>query len=91
MSNLLPTNRQEANWKTQSYLIGVIGGTILGVIAAYFYTRAATDDTQRTGLQSPNRVQTGDLLGLGLAILAILRQVAELGRTPDQDGKKRRR
>jgi len=67
----------------------VIGGTIFGVIAAYFYTRSATDDTVRNGLRTPNRVQTGDLIGLGLATLAILRQVAELGRTPED--KKRRR
>ena len=88
MSNL-PMNRREANWKTQSYLFGVIGGTVFGIIAAYFYTRAAADDTQKNGLQAPNRVQTGDLLGLGLAALAILRQVAELGRTPESQKRRR--
>ncbi|MDX2160794.1 MAG: hypothetical protein SF162_05665 [bacterium] len=88
---ILPTkNNQEGNWKTQTYLLGVIGGTLFGLVAAFFYNRAAEDDTTKNHLARPNRVQTGDLLGLGLAMLAIFRQVAELGRTPE-DKKQRRR
>ncbi len=89
MSNLPIKSEETGNWRTQTYLLGVIGGTLVGLAAAFFYTRAAEDDTVKNGLVRPNRIQTGDLLGLGLALLAIFRQVAELGRSPEE--KKRRR
>ncbi len=87
MNSLNPTPEKSSNWKASSYLLGVIGGLIFGLVSAYFYTRAAEDDVRLTGKTQPNRVQTGDLLGLGLAALAIFRQIAELGRSPE--GKKR--
>lgn len=85
------TNNREDSWRTQTYLVGLIGGTLFGLVCAYFYNRAAEDDTAKNGLARPNRVQTGDMLGLGLAVLAIFRQVAELGRSPETNDKKRRR
>ena len=89
MSNLPIKSEEAGNWRNQTYLLGVIAGTVVGVAAAYFYNRAAEDDTIKNGLSRPNRIQTGDMLGLALALLAIFRQVAELGRTPED--KKRRR
>jgi hypothetical protein len=62
--------------------MGAAIGSLLGLASAYMYTRAAEEDAERLG--KPKRVQTGDLLGLGLALLAIVRQVAELGKTPDK-------
>ena len=83
-----PANKNApASWKTRTYAVGIIGGIALGLLAAYMYTRAAEDDTSRTGRAA--RIQTGDLLGLGLALLGILRQVAEMGRAPESDRKKR--
>ena len=89
MSNLPIKSEETGNWRNQTYLLGVIAGTVVGLAAAYFYNRSAEDDTIKNGLARPNRVQTGDLLGLALALLAIFRQVAELGRTPED--KRRRR
>jgi hypothetical protein len=51
------------------------------------YTRAAEEDVSGTGRAS--RIETGDLLGLGLALLGVMRQVAELGRGPDISSKKK--
>jgi hypothetical protein len=81
MANITPESGQ-SSWRTQAYLVGAAIGSILGLASAYMYTRAAEEDAERIG--RPKRVQTGDLLGLGLALLAILRQIAELGKTPEK-------
>jgi hypothetical protein len=74
-------NQSDSNWKTRAYLFGTVVGTVFGVLSAYLYTRAAEEDVREGG--KPNKqIQTGDLIGLGLAMLAIIRQVAELGRSP---------
>mgnify|MGYP000036762023 CR=1 FL=1 len=82
MSNLLPTPNSRSNsWKTQSYIIGAAAGMLFGLVSAYMYTRAAFDNGQPNDGQ--NRVQTGDVLGLGLAALAMVRQIAEMGKGPE--------
>ncbi len=89
MSNLLPnpTPRSDA-WKTQSYIIGAAAGLLFGLVSAYMYTRAAFDNGQpRDG---SNRVQTGDVIGLGLAALAMVRQIAEMGKGPEPKRGKRK-
>lgn len=80
-------DKSPSQWKTQVYVIGLAIGALFGLLAALMYTRAAEEDVTRTGTLA--RIQTGDLLGMGLAALGILRQAAELGRGPD--AKKRRR
>jgi hypothetical protein len=60
--------------------MGAAVGSLLGLLSAYLYARAAEEDAERLG--KPQRVQTGDMLGLGLALLAVVRQIAELGKTP---------
>ena len=64
------------SWKTQSYLVGVIGGLLLGLLSAYLYVRATEENM--TG-DRPQRVKTGDLMKLTLALLAMIRQIADLG------------
>lgn len=92
MSQLLSPNRGNSSvpshWRTQTYGVGLVVGLILGLMGAYMYTRAAEEDVSGTGRAA--RIQTGDLLGLGLALLGVMRQVAELGRGPDIDSKKRK-
>lgn len=85
MSEITPENG--SNWKTKSYLLGAAVGLVFGLFAAYFYTRAAEDDASRLG--KPARVQTGEVIGLALAALAIVRQIAELGRSPESKRGKR--
>lgn len=87
MTNLLPQEKQVSNWKTQSYIIGAAAGILLGLFSAYMYNRAASD--QGSPLDGRNRVQTGEVLGLGLALLGIIRQVTEMGR-PSEPKKGRR-
>jgi hypothetical protein len=75
-------NQSDANWKTKAYLFGTLVGTVFGVLSAYLYTRAAEEDVRGGGKPS-RQIQTGDLIGLSLAMLAIIRQIAELGRSPE--------
>lgn len=73
--------------KTQTYLIGVLVGGLLGLTASFFYTRSVEEDELKGG-KAERRIQTLDLIGLLLAVAGLLRQVSELGRSPDA-GKKR--
>lgn len=88
MSNLLPGNNAPAGWKNQAYLIGAATGLLFGLVSAYMYTRAAEEDASTVGI--PHRATAGEMLGLGLAALAMVRQVAEMGRGPDDKSKKRK-
>jgi hypothetical protein len=88
MSNLTPNNQPLNSWKTQSYLIGAAAGLLVGLLSAYMYTRAAEDDASAAGL--PHRASTGEIVGLGLALLAMVRQVAEMGKGREDSSKKKR-
>lgn len=66
--------------REQSLALGAVAGIVVGVLAALSYNRAA-EENARAG-NGGRRVQTGELVSIGLALLALLRQVAELGRVP---------
>lgn len=74
----------EGAWRTRTVFIGGIAGVIIGLVSAYLYMRAAEDHIRKHG--EPPRAQNGELLGLALAALAVVRQISELGRP---EGKKR--
>ena len=80
MSNLLPSNPKTNTSPNQVYLIGAAAGLLFGLLSAYIFNRAASDYGPMP--DGRNRVQTGEVLGLGLAMLGIIRQVAEMGRGP---------
>jgi hypothetical protein len=80
MNNLIPQQNKASSWKTQTYIIGTAAGILFGLLSAYLYNRAASDYGPSDG---QNRVQTGEVLGLGLALLGIIRQVTEMGRGPE--------
>ncbi len=68
------------NTRTKIFILSGLGGALLGLLAAWLYVREAeaagvnleeetgTEITPRTGLQ------------VGLGILGVLRQIANLGR-----------
>ncbi len=66
-----------SSWKTRYYAIGAAVGVAFGLLSAYFFTRTAEEDVRVTG--QPSSPKTGELLTLGLAALAMVRQIAELG------------
>ncbi len=81
MSNLIKRDQSTPNWKPQTYTVGAIMGAVFGFLAAYFYARAAEEEAQRTGGQ-PKPIGTGEMLGLGLAALGLIRQITEMGKPP---------
>jgi hypothetical protein len=81
MSQLIRKDNKSATWKSQAYVTGITAGALFGFVAAYMYSRAAEEDVQRNG-GSPTTVSTGEVIGLGLAALAMVRQIAEMGKGP---------
>jgi hypothetical protein len=73
-------NQQNNNWKRSTYFNGTLAGAILGLVGAYLYARAAEEDVDRNGGQ-PVKLQTGQLLSILLAVLAVIRQIAESGKS----------
>ncbi len=63
------------NWKTKSYVIGVLLGIVLGLLSAYLYVRS-TEENRGT---NRGKIKTGDAMKLVLALLALVRQIADLG------------
>lgn len=84
MENRTPNGKPSTSitpWKNQTYLMGLVFGVIFGLTAAYFFTRAAQEDADKNG-GKPQPIQTGQLISLGLAALGLVRQIADLGKSP---------
>jgi hypothetical protein len=61
-----------SNWRARALLIGALVGGLFGVGAAYIYVNSV----QKTGKQP--EVQASEAVGIGLALMALLRQIATL-------------
>jgi hypothetical protein len=61
------------NWKTKTFVIGAIGGLLLGLAASYIVIhRAEQEDT------TP-KLTPGDGVKVGLGLLGVLRLISDLG------------
>ncbi|MDR3572921.1 MAG: hypothetical protein P4L50_03585 [Anaerolineaceae bacterium] len=60
------------NWKTKVFIIGAVVGTLSGLLAAYIVTQRAERAETRPQLSA------GEGVKLGLGVLGVLRQVADL-------------
>lgn len=67
-----------AAWRNRTLIIGGVIGIMVGVLSALLYMRAADEHIRKQG--GPPPAQNGELIGLALAILAVVRQISELGR-----------
>ena len=65
-----------SSWKTRAYIIGAIGGLIVGVLSAHLYVRATQENMMS---DTPEKVRTRDMMTLTLSIITLVRQIAELG------------
>jgi hypothetical protein len=74
MSSLLP-GPGDSNWKAKSYSIGAGAGLLVGLLSAYLYARSS----QEHGKIQPEQISTMDALKLAVALLAIVRQITDLG------------
>lgn len=66
----------DPNWRSRAMLAGGIIGSLVGVGAAYLFVRAS-EEASEDG--SPKAIQTGDAVKIGIALTALVRQIAELG------------
>ncbi len=64
------------NWKPVVYLAGSAVGLLTGLVAAHLYARTAEENRLSDGV--PNRIEAGDAFRLGLATLALVRQISDL-------------
>lgn len=77
-------NSNDNNWKTVTYLTGATIGLVVGLAAAHFYTRAAEENGE-AGV--PARIETGDAFKIGLAAVALVRQISALGAKKPEDSR----
>lgn len=73
--------------KTRIMLIGISMGALFGFISSYLYTRAA-EENDNPDAGTAQSISTGQLLGLLLAMVGIVRQISELGKPDKKDKKK---
>ena len=64
---------ENQNWKTQTLIAGAVIGALAGVGAAYMLVKRAEDNDEQPQLSAREGVS------LGLMVLGLLRQVAQLG------------
>ncbi|MCS7070703.1 MAG: hypothetical protein NZM00_04305 [Anaerolinea sp.] len=67
-------------WRSRTLVIGGAAGLLVGLLSALLYLRAADEHVRKQGVPPP--AGNGELIGLALAVLAVVRQISELGR-PD--------
>ena len=75
--------------KARIIVMGAGLGALLGLVSGYLYTRAAEENGD--GEAGPGAsISTGQLLAVLLAVLGLVRQIAELGKPKDdkKSGKK---
>jgi hypothetical protein len=63
---------QKDNWKAKVFIIGALVGTLSGLLAAYIITQRADR------VQVRPQLSAGEGVKLGLGVLGVLRQVADL-------------
>ena len=68
----------DSGWRTRTLMMGSVIGAVLGLISAYLYLRTA-DEAHEAG-EAPEGPQTRDAAKLGVALLAIMRTIAEWGK-----------
>lgn len=68
----------ELDWRRKAFVIGGVVGALLGVGAAYIYINSAEESGETP------EVTPGTAVTIGLALLALLRQVAAIGEGGDK-------
>lgn len=71
------------DWKTKAYLLGAALGAVVGLGAAYLYV-SSTDEQGE-----PPQLRPQEAVGIGLAVIAALRQIANLHAGDKKKSKKK--
>jgi len=78
MSDQNQQNATSTNWKTRLYVVGSVLGAALGFMSAYLFAKEAEEEAEEK--DTAPEVSLTTLLGMGLSILGLVRQIAETGR-----------
>lgn len=73
----LPAEAKSDNWKVMAYAVGVVGGALVGFLAATLYTRTAEASLEQSGRRP--EIGTMSVIGLSISLINIIRQIVELG------------
>lgn len=73
MSTSIDLRDADESWKTKTMVAGAVVGALVGVTSAYLLIQTADKRGERV------EVTTGSGIKLGLLLLGLLRQVAQLG------------
>jgi hypothetical protein len=73
MSTSIDLRDADESWKTKTMVAGAVVGALIGVSGAYLLIQNADKRGERV------EVTTGSGIKLGLLLLGLLRQVAQLG------------
>lgn len=73
MSTTIDMSGADESWKTKTMVAGAVVGALAGVTGAYLLIQNADKRGERV------EVTTGSGIKLGLLLLGLLRQVAQLG------------
>jgi hypothetical protein len=80
MTSNTNTNEQGlAPWKRNAYLAGGILGLVAGALSAHLFVRTAQENSSDPD-SPPESVTTLQMIAIGVAVLTLIRQIAELGR-----------
>jgi hypothetical protein len=76
----------DQSFETGTYLAGGIVGLLAGLIAAYLYKRSAEQNRAEGSL--PAKLELSDIFPIGLALVALIRQISDLAARPPDPSKK---
>lgn len=83
---MVQRNSNRVNWKTQTYVIGVLLGAAMGFLSAYLFAKEAEDNVEDD--ERP-KVPPSAMLGLALSVIGVVRQISEVGKKDVKEGKKK--
>lgn len=80
-SKLMVSNKPADN--REPFIIGAVGGLLSGLLGAFFFTRSAREipASQR------KPIKTTHLFSIALAVLTLMRQIAELNKPEKNSGR----
>ncbi|NLE50950.1 MAG: hypothetical protein GX613_06035 [Chloroflexi bacterium] len=79
MTEKLPS-LPDTSFRTRAMLVGGVVGLVVGLLAAHLYTRAAEENMR----VEPGKIGTMDAVRIGIALMAIVRQITDMASHGDK-------
>lgn len=79
MTERLPS-LPETGFRTRALFVGGVLGLAVGLLAAHLYARAAEENMKL----EPGKIGTMDAVRLGIAVMAIIRQITDIATHGDK-------